>query len=826
MAAFIQKLFKKRTSAASTLAKGSAKKSPQPSSQKSDPGKNAEVSEPTEQSRIDQQRAALSLEVDQHTLADLALGGLAADIRLKAAADLTDKALLMDVQKSAKNKDKGVYQLVRQRLQTIREDEEKQAATQQAIEQTIGLTQDLADTVDESLYEARLTNIERHWAANAEKVNNDQLTRYLDALHRCKTRAESMVNEKAAEAYRLQQRQQREQTLELLTATLDDLRQQLPNSNALPSLDALIRTQENRWLEATRETDVDKGEQKRYETSMQSVKTYIAALQRLAQQEPQIEILADSAVMENADETSAKAAADILSSIEWPAAFPEPAALGPLKALRKPVHKEPAQTDQGVDTNVQKDQLEQVISQLETSLDANQLKESKQHLKQAQSIMKQLGGRNSAPFRARLQRLSGQVHDLGDWQGFATTPKQTALCDQMEYLAAQHMEPEAKAGKIQELQKEWRALGGSSDRTLWQRFKVASDQAFEPCKAYFEAKSDLKKVNLAKRQAICNQLGEFLQMSDWASVDWKLAEKIERTAREEWRAAWPVEFRDNRTIQKQFDQEMSALTEKLDQERLRNEAIKAEIVERAEALIDLQPLDNAMSTAKNLQLEWQQVGITRHREDRKLWKAFRASCDRIFERRDDERKQQKHQTNAADGAARDLFTRVQTMLEQTSADTEQLVEARKSLHEAMSTDVSQGVKRDIGDLLAAVNEGLALQSQRQEAERWATAIRQRRQGELNISELPSHWPDLAAAVPAENGAELVVLAEILSGKESPADQQPLRMELQVKRLAQGLGSSAKNAPGANLEALVAQWCLTLPATELSESLERRLLTTL
>ncbi|WP_339805543.1 DUF349 domain-containing protein [uncultured Marinobacter sp.] len=828
MAAFIQKLFRKRAPAASAPAKGSNKKSPQPGSQKPEPRKSAELAEPTGQSQIDQQRAALALEVDQHTLAELALEGLAADIRLKAADGLTDKALLMDVQKRAKNRDKGVYQLTRQRLQAIREEEDRQAATRQAIEQTIGQVEDLAETADVSLYEARLINLERHWTANAANASNEQLTRYLDALHRCRERVEAITREKALESYRIQQNQQRQQTLELLGTTLDELRQQLPSTNALPSLDALTRTQENRWLEATRDTDVSKDQQKQYEASMHAVKYYIAALQRYVQHEPQIEGLIAPTETSEAETSEASAAADILAAIDWPSSFPAPVALDALQASAKAAQQKIVAAKETVDTSGQKEQLERVISQLEESLDANLLKESRQHLKQAQALVKQLGGRNSDPFRARLQRLSGQVHDLGDWQGFATTPKQTALCEQMEYLAAQHMEPEAKAGKIQELQKEWRALGGSSDRTLWQRFKEASDQAFEPCKAYFEAKSDLKKVNLARRQAICDQLAEFLQMSDWASVDWKLAEKIERTAREEWRAAWPVEFRDNRSVQKRFDQELNALSERLDQERLRNEALKAEIVERAEALIEHLPVAEAMSHAKNLQQEWQQVGITRHREDRKLWKAFRAACDQVFARRDEERKQQKDQSIAADNTAREVLARVQAMLESapTETDPEQLSEIRKTLTSALSTEISQTVRREISDSLAAISEVVASQAQRQQTGLWATAIQQRRLGQLDTSSLPPNWPGLADSVPGVGGEELVVMAEILSGKESPEDQQALRMELQVRRLAQGLGSGAQSHAETSLETLIAQWCLILPDTELSEALEQRLLAVL
>ena len=268
--------------------------------------------------------------------------------------------------------------------------------------------------------------------------------------------------------------------------------------------------------------------------------------------------------------------------------------------------------------------LNTTLPKLEAALEAKQFRESRQLLKTAQNQFQALDDRHRKNVQAKMQLLAGQFRELSDWQGFATEPKQVSLCEQMEYLAEQPMEPEAKAERIKELQNEWRELGGSSDRTLWNRFKAASDQAYEPCKAYFEAKADLKQANLHKREAICEELERFLAQADWTSIDWKGAERIHQTARQEWKAAWPVDFRDNRQVQKRFDDLLKNLERPLDEERQKNEAAKQAIVERAQALIDHEPLQEAMDQAKALQSEWKRIGITRHREDRKLWQAFQA----------------------------------------------------------------------------------------------------------------------------------------------------------------------------------------------------------
>src|SRR5690606_42143204 len=64
-----------------------------------------------------------------------------------------------------------------------------------------------------------------------------------------------------------------------------------------------------------------------------------------------------------------------------------------------------------------------------------------------------------------LFRSHGRLQELRDWQGFVTQPKQIELCERMEYLAEQSLDPQLKANRIKELQTEWRALGRSEEHT-------------------------------------------------------------------------------------------------------------------------------------------------------------------------------------------------------------------------------------------------------------------------------------------------------------------------------------------------------------------------
>ena len=810
MAAFIQKLFGNRKATATAVT----------------PRKEATKEEADKTSRQDDQRElqaeALKANPSEGELEELAIGGLTAGIRSEAAEALTEKATLQRVQKLAKGKDKGVYQIVRQKLQRIRDDEDRQRKLAETIQTIVRHAVEQARSDDTKLFEARLDALLQKWADVETQASQEQTTEFLQAVHQCRERLREMQAEKDQLRHQQEQKSQRAETLSLLEDTLDELKHQDPDLEpSLASLDALQKTQENRWLEATRDTQVEKQEQKTYENLMQSLRSYISAVKRLGQHRDEIMALQATASSDTDDSKQTDQARVILETVDWPRDFRRPTVLDALNRLAgKP---RPAKTNKP-DSEEQKalaDSLRQVLDKLEEALESKQLKESRQHFKAAQQLAKGLDHRHGKSLQPRMHLLGGQLRELTDWQGFATRPKQESLCEQMEYLANQPMEPEAKAERIKELQNEWRGLGGSSDRDLWSRFKQASDQAYEPCKAYFSAKSGLKQANLETRKTICDQLGTFLDNADWNNIDWKAAERIHQTAREEWKAAWPVEFRDNRPVQKRFDDLLKQLEAPLDTERKKNEALKQGIVERAEALIEHEPLGDAMSQAKALQTEWTGIGITRHREDRKLWQAFRKACDQIFARRDARKNEQEQLSREADEKAGPVLEACQSAGSDSSLDV--LKATLAELDSLRNEPLSAGSKERVSQERSRLSGLVSTRQLQDQIDTWKTWINARSSSTLDSEALPQHWAGLAADVGQPDPVELVIRAEILAEVPSPAEDQGRRMEIQVQRLAEGMGNASSDSDKSRqLEMLVANWCVVQPVDVVSEPLAERL----
>ncbi len=795
MAAFIQKLFKSRKT------KATSSSNPQIKPEAKQP---AEVDQRNELREAQQQQLANSPE--QSVLATLATEGVTASIRLEAAKKLQGEELLQQVQKNSKGRDKSVYQTVRQSLQRLREQQAQEAATRQRVSDLVAQAKDQASSENTKLFKARLEALQEQWQVVKDDASSEQSQHFLEAVHECQKRLQQIEQTQQEEARQQEQARQRSETLDLLSNTLTDLKRQGANDLPSPSsLDALQKTQENRWLEATRDTAVEKHEQRAYEQQMQTLRSYLNAVRWLAQEKDTLSILAQAAESGETTDEQRTQATELLQQLEWPTDLPLPTTLVQVRKLtgkrQAPKQNDGQREKQQEVTN----QLKAALPELETALEARQFKESKQLFKTTQNLFQQLDHAHRRNLQARMQLLTGQFRELSDWQGFATEPKQIALCEQMEYLAEQPMDPEAKAERIKELQGEWRNLGGSSDRTLWTRFKAASDQAYEPCKVYFEAKSDLKQANLDKRKAICNELSNFLENTDWASIDWKAIERIYQTARQEWKEAWPVDFRNNRSVQKQFDELLKRLEQPLDDERKKNEALKQSVVERAQALIEHEPLQEAMEQAKSLQAEWTRIGITRHREDRKMWQAFRKACDQIFARREAQRTEQQQASQLADQTAQEVLSKFQDI----DADTDEglLNEARQAIQPLSGNPLSPAVKEQVQQLKQKLNRAAELKKFQQTVADWQAFVSDKVEQKLSDEAAPKHWLKLAKAAGPINGRDLAIRAEILTGTPTPEQDQSRRMEIQVQRLSDGMGSTDNASPTQELEKLVALWCL-------------------
>ncbi len=730
-------------------------------------------------------------------LKSLALEHPAALIRETAARLIQGQEGLEYLAKHSKGKDKTVYQIARQRLRVLREAEEKANADRARAKELLAAMKQLAETTDEALYSGRVSSAMQQWETLPETVRDAFRDEWQALADRCLARIEQMRAEeeaaRAAQETSQRKQREREQTLLTLEQTIEDLKLvRRPDAARVSALDALCKTQETRWLEASHHEAIDKAEQKRYLAAMGLLHHYLLACKRLLEHEAEVERLIASTDAEELV-TREKTLRKIAEDVRWPTEFPLPEQL---EAIQNVIGRIETRRSEALED--EKKRLEKArnqLAKLETLIDEGHLRKARRIARDVGHQLNLLPDRKTQSLRAELTRLTQKLRDLEDWKGFATRPKLEELIERMRHLAGHSMEPHAKAEAIRALQQEWRDLGGTPDQSLWHAFQEAAETAYQPLKAFFEEEARLKAANLEKRQEIIEQLSRFLEDYDWTAPDWKLVDTVNRKAREEWRACFPVDPRKGRKLQKQFNALLSQLDEKLDAERTRNEKLKEDIVQRAAALVNEPDVKVATREAKALQKEWEQVGITHYKRDRALWKAFRGHCDAIFARLGEARKAEEEALHAQKARAEELLDALQSLSEETDPGA---LEAASDRLRSEFTELRLH-PRDAQALQARYRDIVKTLETRLQALRRA-AFREHLEDILDNKTPGTLLPADADRSPEDS----LLLLEILAGTESPSDERERRMVLQVERLNAGLKGAVPDDTATQFESLLAR----------------------
>jgi hypothetical protein len=477
------------------------------------------------------------------------------------------------------------------------------------------------------------------------------------------------------------------------------------------------------------------------------------------------------------------------------------------------------------------DNLETQLAALARAIDEGSLNAAQNLLAKARTLHDALPAQALRHLGRELGKQTARLAELKDWQTFATAPKRHSLVQAMETLAAAPVAPRQQADRIKELRRKWQALGPvtqAADGRLADHFNAEAEKAFEPCRAYFAEQAGQRKANLAERRRICDQLEQYLQETDWSQADMKAAERIMRAARDEWRRFHPVDRNPGKAVEARFEQLQARLHDLVKAEWDRNLKLKDDIVAEAEALIaaDL-PVQDKVAAAKRLQRQWRDVGITPRRPDQRLWSAFRSACDRIFSAREESR-------HAADAALKALQSQLVARLDAFAASLDGLdpgtaseADLRRLRHDTADLDrLPPPWRRTLAERRAelvarysALLDEQRLASRREqllELKRWdeamtAAEIAQRQGHEPVLPDSPgpaAAWLEARLAsvgqeVPRRTAQRLAVRAELAAGCESRAEDEPLRLEVQVERLQAGLsGGGSDESPRALAEA----WC--------------------
>jgi hypothetical protein len=596
------------------------------------------------------------------------------------------------------------------------------------------------------------------------------------------------------------------------------------------------------------------------------LQSYLEAATRYLDQEAGL--ASAVAAVQEADTDSSQAVRRLQKQVEvaaWRSDLPQPRLLEQAEAILAEAMRQDAQL--AGQREKQRAELEQRLVALTTSLAAGRLKESQRLLALSQKLASQLAPADREQFERQLRHEAGRVRELQDWRRFATLPKQEELCQQMEALVDADLPPAELVERIQRLQDAWKATGGSASpegQQLWERFHSAGNVAFDRCRDYLDQQAEQRKANLQKRQEIAEQLEQFIDAADWDRLELAGLEAIRAQARQEWQLAVPVDRRALRAVEARFEPLMKALTERIREKQRQHRERKEALIGKTRELIDMADVRAASEQAKRLQSEWKTIGSASANIDRRLWREFRSACDAIFDRRDSVRSEADQERQERLVRARAICDEVEALVADEAMDiagidarlhglreeyrrlrplpreeAESLLERLNASERVLAERRHREGRAQEESALAALRERVQLCTQCEQAalagdaageepweERWRAlaelpasaqaALEERWQRALAANEgQPFTDEELAANLEARR--ELCVRMEILAGIESPPDEQAYRMNLQVKRLADGLAAGLQQSLAEQVQAVELEWLGVGPALPVDQA---------
>ncbi|EAR21446.1 DUF349 domain-containing protein [Nitrococcus mobilis] len=769
--------------------------------------------------------AALERLDDPLVLEEIINTDAVARVRRFAVERVRDEAVLARVERRRRRTDRRVARLARERLDELCRQRARLEAVERERAAVVTALEALAEHSRSSAVDAERQRLLNRWKTHdggAPPELQQRLATALNALDNAlppeADDAPLPLSERSPEADVDAQREQAaplESVLEAITASLE------PTSEAVVQVQSLL-------VGTSDESAVE------FKGRVAQARAWLDAARRYLEERMALE-----AALTGGTEVDLAALQVLEQRIAWPDDCPVPILLQEGRRLAA-AHQSNKQNQRQRERKVRIEELQRQLDELEAALSEGYLRPARRLLQRVEQLARGMAGSLPAQLERRLRHATVQVAELRDWRRFAVLPKQEALCRAMEALLAENpdLSPPERARRVRDLQSEWKATGGSDStrsRVLWERFSGAADRAFEPCRAWFEAETQRRKLNLIERERICGQLAEFVEQADWDAIAGNTLEQIRATARDEWRHFGPVERAQSGTLHERFEALMTTLTQHIEIKRAAYRACKAELVGKARALLDHDDLEAAAEQAKHLQQEWKALGPARP-ADRILWKAFRAACDELFSKRDTQRERRRSRRTWLLEEAALICAQLETL-----AGTDGPVDRNALRREAdrlqsafQALGLPQG--RDgqaLRKRLAAVDEALAERLQRLET---TTARRQlaelKRLAELSrawemgtagpvssadLMELPKwslgplqqRWAAVESGKPKppdpETARRICVRLEILAGIDSPPVDGTLRLELQVERLSEGLGRGKELLRCQEAQRLAAQW---------------------
>jgi len=276
-------------------------------------------------------------------------------------------------------------------------------------------------------------------------------------------------------------------------------------------------------------------------------------------------------------------------------------------------------------------------------------------LSQATKAFEQIGkvpaeGRDALADRYRVARgklvtRAGELREAEDWQRWTNVPKAEALIETAKQMLEAPATPDL-GNRLRGLQALWKEVGPMPQRRskeLWDQFKAACDQVYDKVRGVRAVEQE-KFVEVAKvKEALIAEAEGLADSTDWAAT----AEKL-KGLQQQWKQSGHLPRKQGdelwtrfRAACDRFFERRKPELEARRAEEAANLAAKQQLIARAKAVTSAAPAEGgwgkSIAEIKDLQRQWKDIGFVPRRDADAVYKAFRAACDALFQKRDEAR---------------------------------------------------------------------------------------------------------------------------------------------------------------------------------------------
>ncbi len=796
-------------------------------------------------------RAAIAGIRDEAALVALALGAERADTRSAAAERVLTAGGLKTLAAGAKNKDRGVARIARQRIDAINERVRQRAEA----DATIARLDTLA--VDPGPILTAVVELDRRWQALDMSGDSARLERFNAIRQTIQARFD---REQEARQARVHFERRLRDWTGALGPALD--------SGTPSGADAFARLRAE--LAALRDEAVRHGDEA-------GLAKLDLAEQRIAKREQECQAIAgEEALVVEAEQLAVGASVDNAALLQrWQAlnrAIRTPALTRRFEAAMLTVeHRRIERTRTAkLEVAARWQRLQGLLDVAEQALVAGQF-----HPAQATAgeIKALVAGAGEPPQAAaqRLASLTQQLAELERWESFGQQSARQQLCERAEALPLATRDPSQLAAEVRKLRDEWKALDqqhAGIPRSLWQRFDAACEMAYAPAARHFAEQAAHRKQARKQRAAFLDAAAAQAPALLGEPRDWRAIERWLRDTDREWRDGklGSLEPGDWKKFDARLRTTLAPLRDALSAARELAKEGRRKLIEEAGALASRAMERDTPSQLKAIQARWQEQAkamAIAPRDERVLWEQFRSTCDAVFNARDARRKEEDAHKHEFRRALEDLCLQFEQLAQATDQDDQALRRLQRELQEKWNQQ-PRGAGPGLRDLEArfgkaktAVDAMVSARVRSREAAVWGTlAAKERLCDELDglvqagtgvtqaaaepadkqaatqeqwaaLPALPAAWEqkilarrdaalralgDAAAASEyvkrmakeADPRRQVLLALELSLGLDSPAEAQAQRLALQVMHLKDRFkgATAAADSPGEQLLG----WC--------------------